>query len=298
MDDKIFYNECSAAKLGWTPDWFGCSEFDEDLIAAIKSWQNKNKLKADGLCGPGTHRRIYTERQSKIDDYEPDNIADKDESFIVHHGNYIPIDWPKVVLWSEEKGYKARSGYTKYFEPRNINMFVNHWDVCLNSKTCHKVLAKRGLSVHFLIDNDGTIYQLLDTNHAAYHAGSKKLNHSSIGVEISNAYYPKYQDWYKQNGYGERPIISGESVHGNAMEDFTGFYNVQLNALKALWQAINVGVGIPLKCPLDKTGKTLKGVSTSVASGRFKGIVSHYHMTRKKIDCAGLDIKTLIEELQ
>ena len=22
--DKIFYNEGSAAKLGWTPDWFGC----------------------------------------------------------------------------------------------------------------------------------------------------------------------------------------------------------------------------------------------------------------------------------
>ena len=253
--DKVFYNEGSAAKLGWTPDWFGCADFDDDLVDAIKAWQKKSGIKADGLCGPGTHRRIFTERQSEIDDYEPDLIEDKDESFIVHHGNFIPINWSKVVLWSEDKGHKARKGYTSY-------------------------------------------YELLDTNHAAYHAGSKKHNHSSIGVEISNAYYPKYQDWYKKNGFGERPIISGEKVHGNSMKDFTGFYDVQLEALKALWQSVHEGVGIPLKCPTDKEGDTLKGVSTSVASGRFKGFVSHYHITRKKIDCAGLDIQSMLNSMK
>ena len=33
--DKIFYNEGSAAKLGWDPSWFGVKDFDEDLIDAI-----------------------------------------------------------------------------------------------------------------------------------------------------------------------------------------------------------------------------------------------------------------------
>ena len=33
--DKIFYNEGSAAKLGWTPDWFGCDDFDDDLLRFI-----------------------------------------------------------------------------------------------------------------------------------------------------------------------------------------------------------------------------------------------------------------------
>ena len=32
--DKNFYNESSAAKLGWDPSWFDCDEFDEDLVAA------------------------------------------------------------------------------------------------------------------------------------------------------------------------------------------------------------------------------------------------------------------------
>ena len=296
--DKVFYNESSALKLGWTPEWFGCDEFDDDLVEAIKKWQKVNGLKADGLCGPGTYRRIFTERQSEIDDYEPDQIKGKEKTFIVHQGNFFPIEWPKVVLWSEEKGYKARKGYTSYFKPRDIKMFVNHWDVCLNSKSCYRVLDKRGLAVHFLIDNDGTIYQLLDTNHAAYHAGSKKHNHSSIGVEISNAYDPKYQSWYEKNGYDKRPIISGETVHGRSMRDFTGFYDVQLDALKALWKAVHLATDIPLKCPTDKEGKTLKKVSTSAAANNFKGFVSHYHLTSRKIDCAGLDISSMLEDLK
>jgi len=296
--DKVFYNESSASNLGWKPDWFGCTDFDDDLVGAIAAWQKKNGLTSDGLCGPGTFRRIFTERQSEIDDYVPDLIPDKDESFIVHQGNFFPIDWPKVVLWSEEKGYKARKGFTSYFEPRDIKMFVNHWDVCLNSKTCYKVLAKRGLAVHFLIDNDGTIYQLLDMNHAAYHAGSKKHNHSSIGVEISNAYDPKYQDWYKKNGFGERPILSEETVHGKNLGEFTGFYDVQLDALKALWKAVHKATGIPLKCPTDKEGNTLKKVSTSAAANNFKGFVSHYHLTNRKIDCAGLDINSMLKDIK
>ena len=59
--------------------------------------------------------------------------------------------------------------------------------------------------VHFAIDNDGTIYQFMDCNHIAWHAGSSKWNNNSVGVEIANAYYPKHQGWYKSKGFGERP---------------------------------------------------------------------------------------------
>ena len=65
--DKIFYNQASASKLGWDPTWFGCDEFDEDLINSIIDWQKINNLKPDGLCGPMTYRRIYTERKEKED---------------------------------------------------------------------------------------------------------------------------------------------------------------------------------------------------------------------------------------
>jgi len=296
--DKIFYNQASAEKLGWTPDWFDCDDFDEKLIKSIKNWQAANGIKSDGLCGPSTHRRIFTQRVSNIDDYEPAAIEEKENASLVYRGNFIPINWGKVVLWSEEAGLKAGSkNYRSYFEKRKINSFVNHWDVCLNSKSCARVLNNRGLSVHFLIDNDGTIFQLCDINHMCFHAGSK-VNPTSIGVEISNAYYLKYQNWYVKNGFGERPLVENAELHGRSMETFTDFYPAQINALKALWKSINENIGIPLKTPLDDNNETLKTTDSKCARGTFKGFVSHYHITKKKIDCAGLDIKSLLSEIK
>ena len=180
--DKVFYNQSSASNLGWGPPWFGEKYFDDDLVKAIRKWQKEHGILADGLCGPGTYRRIWTERQADIDDYKPFGGQSKETSHIVHNGNFIPINWPKVVLWSELDGLKANHGtYYDYSgrEDRKPTFFVNHWDVCLSSASCERVLNNRGISVHFCIDNDGTIYQLLDTQHGAWHAGGGKWNHSS-----------------------------------------------------------------------------------------------------------------------
>ena len=299
--DKVFYNQSSASNLGWNPTWFGEKYFDDDLVKAIRKWQKDYGIVADGLCGPGTYRRIWTERQADIDDYKPFGGKSKETSHIVHNGNFIPINWPRVVLWSEEDGLKANKGtYYDYSgrEDRKPTFFVNHWDVCLSAESCERVLNNRGISVHFCIDNDGTIYQLLDTQHGAWHAGGGKWNHSSVGVEISNAYSLKYQDWYVKNVGIERPIWEGKTVHGKSMKPFLGFYDVQMEAASALWQAMNVGLGMPLECPTDADGYMIKGVSKEVSSNRFEGIVHHYHLTARKIDCAGFDLNDHLQVLK
>ena len=303
--DKVFYNKSSQDSLGWEPSWFGCDYNDDDLVAAIKKWQKDNGLTADGLVGPMTFRRVWTEREADISDHIPysspylrgDDGCD-DKKYIVHNGKFLEIDWQKVVLWDDPDGLGTKRGtyYSYAGKPdREPTMFVNHWDVCLSSESCANVLARRGISVHFCIDNDGTIYQLLDTQHGAWHAGIGKFNHRSVGVEISNAYYPKYQAWYKKNGFGERPIQDGAWVHGSKLKPFTDFYPVQIEALKALWKAIHKGIGIPLETPEDEHG-TSTTVDSKASRGTFKGFVSHYHLTSRKIDCAGLDICKLLDE--
>ena len=299
--DKNFYNQASANKLGWEPSWFGEKYFDDKLTRAIKKWQRDRGLQADGLCGPMTYRRLWTERQERvvIGDYCDDKKPIYSNS-IVYNGEFYPIEWDKFVLWSDETGLKAQAGH--YYDystrpKRNIRYFVNHWDVCLNSKSCQSVLDNRGISVHFLIDNDGTIYQTLDLQHAAWHAGSARANRASAGVEITNAYYPRYQNWYKNNGFGERPIIEDAWVHGDKLEPFTGFYPQQINALKALWKAISNATDIPYECPLNQFGKTSTKYEQRVPYGKFTGFVSHYHVSKNKIDCAGLDISKLLDEI-
>ena len=297
--DKHFYNEASSKKLGWEPGWFGEKYFDDKLVRAIKKWQKARGLTGDGLCGPMTFRRLWTERQAEIDEHQP---ADPHYSnYIVCNGELHPIEWDKFVLWSEQGGLKTKPGH--YYDyagrpKRKLRYFVNHWDVCLSATSCQNVLNKRGASVHFLIDNDGTIYQTLDMQHAAWHAGSSRTNRPSVGVEISNAYYTKYQERYVKNGHGERPIVEDAWVHGKKLDPFLGFYPAQIEAVKALWKAIHKATGIPYEAPVNQFDKTSTKYEQDVAYGSFSGFVSHYHISKGKIDCAGLDIKTLLDEVK
>ena len=296
--DKNFYNKASAAKLGWEPAWFGERYFDEKLVRAIKKWQKENSLTADGMCGPGTYRRVWTERQANIDDYKPTNP--NYSNYIVYNGNFVPINWEKVILWSESDGLAAQPGH--YYDysgrpKRNVRLFVNHWDVCLNSKSCNDILNRSGISVQFLIDNDGTIYQTMDMQHGAWHAGNERVNRASVGVEISNAYYPKYADWYVNNGYGPRPMVDDAWVNGVKLDPFMGFYPEQVEAAKALWKAVASASNVKLKTKLNQFGKVSTKYEKEIVYGKFEGVISHYHCYKGKIDCAGLEIGKLIDEV-
>ena len=93
-----------------------------------------------------------------------------------------------------------------------VDQFVLHYDVCGTSAQCFYILHDvRGLSVHFLLDVDGTIYQTLDLKERARHA--TKSNDRSIGVEIANiGAYPvgeanPFEKWYADDGSGTRLIF-------------------------------------------------------------------------------------------
>lgn len=91
-----------------------------------------------------------------------------------------------------------------------VDQFVIHYDVCGTSRRCFEVLHDvRGLSVHFMLDVDGTIYQTLDLKERARHAGT--ANDRSIGVEIANM--GAYRDaktlaqWYATDADGRVRLI-------------------------------------------------------------------------------------------
>lgn len=301
---KIAYNHVTSASWGWSPSWFmpwastveGWTpylDFDDGLIEAVKAFQREFGLDDDGLVGSMTFRRIWTFREANIEKINPTPGMGYEGGGILYNSQYYPIHWTKVVHWGEPGGYKLPNGcYTSMAnanEPRKVHMGVTHWDVCLSSESCFNVLSKRGVSVHFGIDNDGTIYQWLDMDHIAWHASNRKVNEVSVGVEISNAFYPKYQKWYVDHGFGERPIVEGAKVHGGTLEPHLGFYPVQLKALRALWHAVSEIFSIPLDSPEHE------GVIPDVANGHYRGFVHHYHVTRKKIDCAGVNLRSVLE---
>lgn len=289
LQEKINYNKRKAAKYGWEPSWFGADVFDANLIVKIKEYQRENGLSADGMCGPSTFRHIWTERQQDEPDEE---VSNEYGEYIIHDNNRVKIFWDKVITYDEPGGKRASSGNFSSYKnkrPRNPKFFVTHWDVCLSSSSCFKVLEKRGISVHFGIDNDGCIWQWLPMRDAAWHAGGRAWNHNSVGVEVSTAYSLKYQSWYERKGFGPRPVIEGAKVHGSTVRDHLGFYEVQERALAALWEAVSYACDIPLELP-----DTEYAVDPQCADNEFSGFCNHYHLTRRKIDACSLDNEKIL----
>tara|TARA_Y100000289_G_scaffold48124_1_gene48539 strand:- start:8323 stop:9213 length:891 start_codon:yes stop_codon:yes gene_type:complete len=281
----ILYNQQSSLDYGWKPRWFGVADFNEELIDNVKAFQMENGLTPDGMVGEITFRRIWTKRKEKeAHIHFKKNAGDK---AIICDGVKMPIEWDNVVTYLDDPTLLPHHSAFKLCDKRRDPiLFVNHWDATLSSNHCLRILNNRGLSVHFMIDNDGTILQSVDTNHITYHAGNH--NSISIGVEITNAFYTKYQDWYVKNGYGKRPIKEGVTVHGKPLETHLGFYPVQLKALSALWAAISNAYNIPLEIPIIN-----HGVDPMVRDKKFTGFCAHYHITSNKIDIAGVNLQTI-----
>lgn len=192
-----------------------------------------------------------------------------------------------------------------------VDLFVIHYDVCGTSRRCFEVLHDlRGLSVHFMLDLDGTIYQTLDLKERAWHAGS--ANDRSVGIEIANiGAYPDMDtlnEWYAQDADGRTCVTLPESfgdggirtadfvahpsrnepVHGNIQGrdliqfDFT---DQQYDSLIKLTVTLcRVLPQIRSDYPRDERGHLRTTELTEAELAAFSGILGHYHITDQKID--------------
>jgi hypothetical protein len=208
---------------------------------------------------------------------------------IVYNNQKFPIK-TKTILWTECPFWSTPlKNKLVYKTKRKINFFVNHWDACQTSEDCYKILTSRGLSCHFLLDENGIIYQTMDLNDVAWHAAG--INLRSVGVEICNPVDIKYQNKQKQ-----RPIKKNVKVHRQILKNILWFYPEQIEALKKLWEAISLALKIPLISPLDKNENQIETVFSGLKN--FSGFICHFHCNHHKIDVAGLELKENLNSIK
>jgi len=274
------YNKKSAKKYGWHPSWFDrhLTDFDTELIECIKWFQLIHDLEVDGMVGPMTFRRALSTRD-----------LETSKNYILVDGQHIDIDWDVKIDLMPKNCFKT---WRKEREP---NMIVTHWDATTSAEKCKRVLQARGISTHFCIDNDGVIHQYVDVNNVAWHA--RGVNNCSIGIDFTNAYYLKYKNYYINKGFNERPVCKDSVVHNVKLRPHLGYYPVQISAYKKLVETLCSHYDIPFCVPTDDEGNLSDTVDKSAAKGKFNGVVCHYHLTRGKIDCAGLKLKEIIQSL-
>jgi N-acetyl-anhydromuramyl-L-alanine amidase AmpD len=198
---------------------------------------------------------------------------------------------------------------------KHVDQFVLHYDVCGTSRQCFNILHDhRGLSVHFMLDLDGTIYQTLDLKERAWHATTS--NDRSIGIEIANmgSYSIRSSpaplvEWYQKDEDGKtfiqipqrlggmdsqrvkdavlRPMrndpVEGE-IHGSRqrMYDLTP---QQYDSLIKLTAAL-CDVFPQIKCdyPRGPDGMLLLTNLQPEALEAFQGVLGHFHIQRNKSD--------------
>ena len=197
---------------------------------------------------------------------------------------------------------------------RALDMFVLHYDVAGTSQSCFKILHdRRALSVHFMIDVDGTIYQTLDLADTAWHA--RQANSRSVGVEIAHiGAYPisdagnaTLDRWYDQDEGGTvvtlpksakelgvrtprfeprpaRDEIQTGRIHGQALQQYD-FTAEQYDSLVKLTAALVKNFPrIEPEIPRDAAGRVLMGRIPEEEEDDFHGIVGHHHVSLQKID--------------
>lgn len=197
---------------------------------------------------------------------------------------------------------------------RTIDQFVLHYDVCGTSRQCFKVLHdSRGLSVHFMLDIDGTIYQTLDVKERAWHATVS--NDRSVGVEIANmGSYPAgakdpFSVWYDLDAIGNARRITIPGSMGDGGVRTPGFigrpirpqlikgpvqggeermYDLtpqQYDSLAKLAATLcSVLPAIRCDYPKDAEGKLITHKLPDDQLANYKGILGHYHIQTNKSD--------------
>jgi N-acetylmuramoyl-L-alanine amidase len=260
---------------------------------------------------------------------------------IVACGQKFKIDAP-VVLWSDPGGFdaykldpplkKSKEGVDprrKRYDLRKagldekatlqalrevVDQFVLHYDVCGTSKLCFKVLhAERGLSVHFMLDLDGTIYQSLDLRERAWHATI--ANGRSVGVEIANigaysenAIPDRLVEWYAKDADGKTRITvpkrfgeqkwrdpnfvprprRPEPIVGEVQGKKLRMYDLtpeQFDSLVKLTAGLaKVFPKIKLDYPRDPAGKLVPHKLADDEFRKFSGVLGHFHVQGNKTD--------------
>jgi N-acetyl-anhydromuramyl-L-alanine amidase AmpD len=194
-----------------------------------------------------------------------------------------------------------------------VDQFVIHFDAVGTSRRCFEVLQdRRGLSVHFMLDLDGTIYQCLDVKESAFHATI--ANGRSIGIEIANigAHTPSTSDaldlWYRPDPHGRvrivdpsghqaatgtarvegrRPIRNERivgTVQGQQLEQYD-FTPEQYEALTRLTATLcTLFPKIRCEYPRDEQGALIRHKLPDDQLAAYQGILGHYHVQTNKVD--------------
>lgn len=205
---------------------------------------------------------------------------------------------PLNIKWADNGGvpfnHRSRAG-------ESIEMIVMHYTLGGSASSARNALGSRGLSSHYVIETDGTIYQLVKDEFSAFHAGIKndlvrdriiKANDRGIGIEIVNwGWLTREGDNYKTH-YGSPydPDVWGEPIQTPpwqpnpgllAYEYWHPYTEKQYEKLKALIDELSTRHGIQ---KITFAPSPIIYVVDPYDLENFNGVIGHSAISEQKWD--------------
>ena len=297
------------AIAGW--DRIGAqTRFYVKTLAAVPEAASGDELVVCGVRFPTGTRVVLWSEAGGFDAYQPHR------RFEATPGAAGPADGEARYgavrrSFGADVAARAAAGALRLEDLRAVvHQVVVHYDAAGTSARAFEVLHdRRGLSAHFLVDLDGTVYQTLDAQERAWHAGA--TNDASVGIELANP--GAFEDravldrWYTTTAEGVRLVVPPDvrrgalpegatfaparpdaivgAVHGRPLVQYD-FTAAQYDALARVLAALSRALPrCRLEAPRAADGTV---VATTLPEGpardAFEGLLGHWHVSAAKVD--------------
>ncbi len=211
-------------------------------------------------------------------------------SVIIVSGKEVACGAP-VVLWSESglrfdalgKRSSTSAVIIHHTGGSNLAPGVMSTLKTRRDKATGKLL---NLSVHFVVEPNGVVYQFCDADRRCAHAGGAddtnqdgvrvSGNSTTIGIEVVN---PATRNAPTR---GIARPLADDRIHGHR-HVMTGFTSAQTASVIALCESICLAYGLPRVVPMDGDD-VLATVMPENEFKSFRGICGHLHLTSRKVD--------------
>lgn len=179
-----------------------------------------------------------------------------------------------------------------------LSLVVLHWTGGRsNAAKVYDALKKRRLSIHYVVNTDGSVVQMCSESLVCQHVKTWQgvsVNERSVGIEVVGPGFPTVlqkgtleripnQVWEAEKKAGVKRLVYRDKIKG-ATASHLDYTEAQHEAVRLLVGEICERQRIPYDVPRDAHGNLRTDALSKAELLAYRGVLGHYHVSTSKRD--------------
>jgi hypothetical protein len=256
--------------------------FGKGTEKAVKVWQTKNGLSADGIVGPTTWSAMGLDKLATTDKSEATYIT---ENGLVINRHYLPKDeYKQGPIKAEWLFLHHTAGWNNPYKD------IDSWGRDSRGAIATEFVIGGPKINGGNIDYDGVVVQSFPEGNWGYHLGnngSPTMHKNSVGIEVCNFGYLVNGKAYQGTTAEKSQIVTLDKPFRGYI-DWHRYSDTQIESLRKLILHIadrdNIDVRAGLPSLIKEKGADAFEWNEDAYYGRVKGLWSHTNVRKDKTD--------------